>query len=337
MLFFLKTYFCFLKNVIITFVKKKYYLGIDVGGTKISGALISAQGAIIIRKKIPSPKNAKSKDIVNTIRSLIKELLSTSSFKKISLSGIGIGIPGVVDINKRKVIQTPNINLSNVALASLIKKRFKTKVLLENDVNLGTLGEKTFGVAKHAHNVIGLFPGTGIGGGIIIDDKLISGAHGAAGEIGHMAMDIHGPLCGCGHHGCLEALASRWAIERDIRQAIRQHKKTILKKLTKNKLNTIKSGILKEALKKKDPLTRKIMSEKSEILGLACINLRRLFDPEMIVLGGGLIEACGGFMLPIIRKTMASDRFFKKLKPCHIVSSKLGDDAVLLGAVALFR
>ena len=100
---------------------------------------------------------------------------------------------------------------------------------------------------------------------------------------------------------------------------------------------TIKSGILKEALKKKDPLTRKIMAEKSKILGLACINLRRLFDPEMIVLGGGLIEACGGFMLPIIRKTVRADRFFKKLKPCPVMPSKLGDDAVLLGAVALFK
>jgi len=321
----------------MTLVKNKYYIGIDVGGTKISGALITPRGIIISRKKISSPKKAKPQDIVHAIRELIKQLLKTPSSRKISLAGIGIGIPGIVDNTKKKVINTPNINLSSVALAPLLKRTFKTRVLLENDVNLGTLGEKTFGTAKHVHNVIGVFPGTGIGGGIIINDKLISGAHGAAGEIGHMVMDIHGPLCGCGHHGCLEALASRWAIERDIRQAIKQHKKTLIKKLTKNKLATIKSGVLKEALKKKDPLTIKIMAEKSKILGLACINLRRLFDPEMIVLGGGLTEACGDFMLPIIRKTVSEDRFFKKLRPCPVMPSKLGDDAVLLGAVALFK
>ena len=193
-------------------MKNKYYIGIDIGGTKISGALINPRGAILLRTKVPSSKNAKSQDLVNTIIDLIEELLDTSSLKKTSLAGIGIGIPGLVDSTKRKVIKTPNISLSGIALASLIEKRFKTKVLLENDVNLGTLGEKTFGAAKRAHHVIGLFPGTGIGGGIIINDRLISGANGAAGEIGHMIMDIHGPLCGCGHAGCLESLASRWAV-----------------------------------------------------------------------------------------------------------------------------
>lgn len=318
-------------------MKNKYYIGIDVGGTKISGALISPQGIIVSRKKIPAPKKAKTQDIVQAIRSLVWQLIDISSLKKISILGIGVGVPGIVDAAKRKVIRTPNLNLSSVALAPLLERTFKTKVILENDVNLGTLGEKHFGAAKRAHHVIGLFPGTGIGGGIIINDVLISGAHGGAGEIGHMVMDVKGPLCGCGHHGCLESLAGRWAIERDIRKAIKQHKKTIIKKLAKNKLSTIKSGVLKEALKKKDPLTRKIMREKSEILGLACISLRRLFDPEMIVLGGGLIEACGDFMLPIIRKTVQADLFFKKLKPCAIVPSKLGDDAVLLGAAALFK
>ena len=318
------------------FVKKKVYIGIDVGGTKISGALISSRGAILARRKIPSPKNGRSQAVVNALCALIQELRATPQAKKHKCSGIGIGIPGVVDLARRNIIKTPNIDLSGVPLSSLLGKKFRTKVLLENDVNLGTLGEKAFGAARRARHVVGLFPGTGIGGGLILDGKLFGGAHGAAGEIGHMVMDLNGPLCGCGHHGCLEALASRWAIERDIRQALRQHKKTVLKKLIKDKRAPIKSGLLKEALKRKDPLTRKILSKKAQVLGSACINLRRLVDPEMIVLGGGLIEACGGFMLPIIRKTVAADRFFKKLKPCPVVAAALGDDAILKGAAALF-
>ncbi|MCX5681731.1 MAG: ROK family protein [Candidatus Omnitrophica bacterium] len=318
-------------------MKNKCYIGVDVGGTKISGALINLKGKILIRAKIPSPKKAQAKGVTNAIACVIAEILKKTRSKKITVLGIGIGVPGIVDVTRRKIINTPNIRLSGVLLASIIQKKFKIKVLLENDVNLGTLGEKTFGSAKHARNVVGLFPGTGIGGGIIINNELVSGSHGAAGELGHMIMDLRGPFCGCGNRGCLEALASRWAIERDIHKAIKNHKKTIIKKLIKNNLAVIKSGILKEALKKKDSLTKKIMSEKSKILGQACINLRRIFDPEMIILGGGLIEACGDFMLPIIRKTVRADRFFKKLKPCPILPSTLGDDAVLLGAAALFK
>jgi len=335
--FLLKTYCTLLKNVIMFSVKNAYYIGIDVGGTKISGALITSQGKILTRTKLASPKNAHPSEIVRVIAGVVQEILSENIVARSAIKGLGVGIPGVVEATRKKIVTTPNIRLSGIALAHLLEKKFHIKTLLENDVNLGTLGEKHFGAAKKFHHVVGLFPGTGIGGGIIIHDRLMSGAHGAAGELGHMTMKLNGPLCGCGHHGCLEALASRWAIERDIHEAIRQGQKTILKKLVKNKFGTIKSGALKEALRYNDALTKKILTEKSRILGQACVSLRRIFDPEMIILGGGLMEACGGFMLPIIKKAVLSDRFFAKLKPCPVALSKLGDDAVLLGAAALFK
>lgn len=318
-------------------MKDAYFVGIDVGGTKIAGALISAQGRILTRTKLSSPKNGHSSQVIRVIAGVIQEILEEKRVPRKAIKGIGIGIPGVVDATRKKIITTPNIGLSGVALARILERRFHIKTLLENDVNLGTLGEKYFGVAKKARHVIGLFPGTGIGGGIIINNQLFSGAHGAAGELGHMTLRLNGPLCGCGHHGCLEALASRWAIERDIHKAVREGQKTIIKKLVKNKFGVIKSGVLKEALKRNDRTTKRILTEKSMVIGQACVSLRHIFDPEMIVLGGGLIEACGHFMLPIIKRSVASDRFFNKIEPCPVVASKLADDAVLLGAAALFK
>jgi len=184
---------------------------------------------------------------------------------------------------------------------------------------------------------VGLFPGTGIGGGIIANNALITGAFGAAAELGHMIMQINGPACSCGNRGCLEALAGRWALERDIRKAVSQGEKTIITQLTKNNLRTIKSKIIWEALRKKDPLTVRLVEQMSQILGQACINLRHIFDPEIILFGGGLIEACGKFILPRVKKTMQKDHFFKRVSHCGIVSSSLGDNAVILGAVAMVK
>lgn len=317
-------------------MKSKLFIGVDIGGTKISAALVASAGKIISRQKIAVPKDASSKKILNLITELILKILKEPGLSAKNLAGIGCGVPGIVD-PQGKIVVTPNINLSGFPLANELKKKFKTKVALGNDVNLGVLGEQWLGAGRKVKNLLGLFPGTGVGGAIILNGQMIIGTHGAAAEIGHMIIDPDGPLCSCGNRGCLEALAGRWAIERDIRQALKQGKKTFISKLQKGKLETIKSKLLAEAIRKKDPLILPIMRRASEILGTACVGLRHIFDPDMIIFGGGLIEACGNFILPIVRKKINADPFFSKLSGCPIVASKLGDDAVILGAVALVK
>ena len=315
---------------------QELFVGIDVGGTKIAAALIDNSGKILIREKIPTPSNAPTSLLFKTIVDTIKEILNNSKDSQKNLAGIGVGIPGIVDVNQNRILATPNINLTGIAISQKLKIIFKVPVVAGNDVNLGLLGEQWLGAAKNLDHVIGLFPGTGIGGAIVIDGKLFIGAQGAAAELGHMIMEVNGPECSCGNYGCLEALASRWAIERDIRQAIKKGKKTIIaKKILPNK--PIKSKLIYEALNSQDPLITKILTKASLVLGQSCISLTHIFNPETIVLGGGVIEACGEFMLPIIRRTAYNDTFFKKLKRCRIVESKLKDDAVLLGAVALIK
>ncbi len=210
-------------------------------------------------------------------------------------------------------------------------------MLAGNDVDLGLLGEQWLGSAKGLRHVIGVFPGTGIGGAIIKHGILYLGTHGAAAEIGHMIVDINGPLCSCGNHGCLEALAGRWAIERDIRQAIKNKEKSKYLKKFNIKNKTIKSKILKEGLRIHDPIITRVMTKASYVLGKACVSLNHIFNPQAIIFGGGIIEACGSYMIPIIRKTVDEDPFFAKFNQCKILPSLLGDDAVILGAVKLIK
>ena len=313
----------------------KHFIGIDIGGTKIAAALVTANGKILARTKSATPSDAKGKDILKVVLNTIDEIRIEHTLGKIA--GIGIGIPGVADPRTHEVIVTPNIQLAGFPLKKELSKRFKTKIIIDNDVNCGLLGEQWLGAARKAKNVIGLFPGTGVGGAIIIDGKLVTGAQGAAAELGHMTIDLNGPACSCGNRGCLEALASRWAIQRDIRTAIKSGKKSMVTQLTKGDLSVIKSKVLKESLRRSDPVVTGVMTNVANVLGRACVSINHIFNPEMIVLGGGVIEACGDFLLPRIAKIVKDDPFFKKFKPCTIVAAQLEDNAVILGAVALAR
>ena len=270
-------------------------------------------------------------------KELIQEFLKEEKIARARIRGIGLGVPGIVKPDHRDILITPNVGLSGYPLAAQLEKSFKTRVVLGNDVNLGTLGEKWFGVGKGVKNIIGLFPGTGVGGAIIMDGKLITGSQGAAGEIGHMVLDMHSPRKSAGLYGTVEALASRRAIERAIKKAVAQKVPTVITKIQKGKLDTIKSQVIAEALRRKDPLTVRVMNEACHVLGQACVSLRHILNPEMIILGGGVIEACGDYMLPRIRKISAADPFFKGIDDCRVERSFLGDDAVILGAVVLLK
>lgn len=319
-------------------MKNNLYIGIDVGGTKIAVALVSDDGKILAREKIPTPTNETPSSVVRTIIAQIKKVLNQANLTSKDIAGIGVGIPGIVDSDQNRILVTPNINLSGISIAYELKKEFKIeKIAAGNDVNLGLLGEHWLGAAQSYDHVISLFLGTGVGGGIIQDGRLVLGARGAAGELGHMTLDFNGPLCGCGNRGCLEAYAGRWAIERDIREALKKGAKTILTEINDGNIKTIKSKALKESILRKDPLVTGIVKKAAEMTGIACISLKHIFNPQVIILGGGVMEACGNFILPIVKKVVDEDPFFSKLDNCKILPSKLEDDAGILGAVALVR
>lgn len=314
----------------------KLYVGIDVGGTKISAGLVNREGKVLARLKSKTPKGSTPKQVLAAIFDIVENLLDDNSVSIRSVAGIGLGVPGLLDKKREHILASPNMTTAGLALVPLLKKKFKVKVAADNDVNVGVLGECWLGAAKGLKDVVGIFPGTGVGGGVIANGSLYIGSHGAAAEVGHMMVDPNGPVCTCGNKGCLEAVAGRWAIERDLRLAVKKGRKTVITKLSKDGLKTVKSGVIAQALKKKDKLTCEIMTKAALSLGAAAVSMRHFMDPEMIILGGGLIEACGFFVMPIVKKTFEGDRYFPK-KGCRIVHSALGDDSIILGAVALVR
>lgn len=315
----------------------RLYLGIDVGGTKVACALVEESGGILARQRAATPRGGGSDAVLAVIEQCIEAVLAKGKRPLEQVAAIGIAAPGVCDPDKGRVVFTPNMELSGVDLGPRLEERFGVPVALGNDCNVGALGEKWLGAAREAASAVAILVGTGIGGGFVQKGKAWRGAREAAMEIGHIVMQIDGPLCGCGNRGCLEALASRSAIERDLRAAIAAGRPTTLPQFCDGDLSVIRSGPIRKALAAGDALTAEIVGRAAEVLGYACLTVRHLLDPEVIVLGGGLVEACSGFILPIVERIVAADKLPGAREGGKIRLSTLGDDAVVLGAVAMAR
>ncbi len=316
---------------------ERLYLGVDVGGTKVLAAVVSESGEIVQRQRRPTPRTGGPEQVLAVMEAVMADVMQEAKVESSRLTAIGVAVPGVVDPDAARVIVTPNMSLTGVALGAHLESCFHVPVAVGNDGNLGTLGESWLGSARKARSAIGSWVGTGIGAGLVQRGKLWRGARESAGEIGHIVMQIGGPKCGCGNLGCLEALASRSAIERDIRQALASGRASLLGELAGGDLSVIRSGAIRKALKAEDALVSEVVRHASEVLGYACLTVRHLVDPEVIVLGGGLIEAWCVFMMPIIENVVGCDRLPGARQAGRVLLSALGDDAVMLGAVALAR
>jgi glucokinase len=314
--------------------KSRLYLGVDVGGTKIQASLVEESGKILGRQRTTTPRNEDPELVVAAIVQTAETVLQQTAHTIDELTAVGVAVPGVVDPDAGRVIVTPNMKLGGLDLTARLENHFRVPVALGNDCNLGALGEAWLGSARNAESALVVLVGTGIGAGFVRKGKVWRGAREAAGEIGHIVMQIGGPPCGCGNHGCLEALASRSAIERDLRAAVAAGRPTVLTELLGGDLSLIRSSALRKALESGDELVAEVVDRASEVLGYACLTVRHLIDPDAIVLGGGVIEACGAHMVPIVERIIAADKLPGASEGGDIRLSALGDDAVVLGCVA---
>ena len=303
-----------------------------MGGTKILAAAINSREGIItrVKKETPGSKGKYIQSLAEIVDAVIEELhLGKSNIKAVCL-----GVPGSVNPLTGIIGLAPNLGLKNFNIGEKLRKFISYPVLIENDVNLGALGIKKFGVGKNAKNMLAAFIGTGIGGGLIFNEKIYRGSNFIAGEIGHIVVEKNGPLCGCGNRGCIEAVASRTAIVRNIEKDIKSGRKSILSADLKNK-QRIKSKALALAVRQKDPVAVGRVREASEKIGVMLAGIANLLNVDMIVLGGGVIEAMGNSMLPWIKKSFHKNVMMGSEKGLKIVTSKLGDDAALYGGIPL--
>jgi glucokinase len=312
-------------------------VGIDLGGTKILAAVVDAEGRILARAKARTQPERPTAEVITTIADAVTSAVAQAGLRIDEIGAVGIAAPGVLDAEAGVVRFAPNLRWHDVPLSATLRKHLGVPVYLENDVNMGTLAEHTLGSGRGARDVVGIFVGTGIGGGIILNGRLHRGRNGSAGEIGHMVVQMGGPRCGCGRRGCLEAVASRTAIVRDLKTAIAAGVESVLPKLVKGDLERITSGALAEAVAQHDELTISVLKDATRSLGIGVAGIVNFLGPEMIVLGGGVIEALDDSWLERVRQAAHKYAIGNAMEGVEIVRAQLGDDAVFLGAAVLAR
>ncbi|MBU0700808.1 ROK family protein [bacterium] len=313
-------------------MEQKLVIGIDIGGTKIDAGIIDSSGKILKKTRIYTKAHEGLDAVVQRIYDAI-ELVAADS--KASIRGIGIGAPGQVDVKNGIVIFAPNMGWKDVELRRLIHERYKLPVEIENDANCGALAEAKFGAGSGANSLIWITVGTGIGGGIIISGKLMQGAGFAGGEIGHMTIKEKGPVCGCGNKGCLEALAAGPAIIHQIRDKIIAGTQTSILKIVDDDLNKITVEIAAKAADMGDNLSHKELNRAGKYLGIGVANLANILNPEVIILGGGVMEVAGHHLLKIIKNTVQNRALSQARANLRIELARLGNDAGLIGASLL--
>ncbi len=318
-----------------------YYLVVDVGGTKILAAALDEQGRILARHKLKTDRQGRE-GLLEQLDFALEALLKAANLSKNEISGLALGVPGVVDSARGYVVLTPNAPLTDTPLREILAKKWSCPIIVGNDVNVGMAGEMRCGAARGASSAFGIFVGTGIGGGLFLDGKLVEGFRGLAGEIGHLILPLGADgneILAGKNQLFLEDLCSRTAIENQLRASIiKDGKKSALTDiLGDKKLERIRSGSLKEALKREDPLVIETLRRASNLLGLATASMIHVVDPEVVIFGGGVIEACGKWMVPWIEKTVQKVAMPGTGKPIRIVQSTLGDDAILLGGLAMLQ
>jgi len=318
--------------------KAEYVVGVDLGGTKILSGVFTHSLEPVSTTKVSTKPQRGVEAVVERITRCVQDAVDEADLTLKEVGGIGIGAPGAVDFAAGTVIFAPNMEgWKDVPLKKALERQLGVPVFVENDCNICALGVYVAELKSKPRHMVGIFVGTGIGGGLILNGELFSGFGHTAGEIGHMVLEVNGPKCGCGNKGCLEALASRTAIFQQIKAGIKDGQKTLLTDLLGNDLDDLRSGDLRKAIRRGDKFVDRIVDSAAEYIGIATANLINIFNPEVVVLGGGVIEALADEMMGVIVETAQDYAMPGSMKGVEIVASKLGDSAGITGGAVLAR
>lgn len=312
---------------------KKYAIGVDLGGTKVLTGLVNTETGEILAVAKKKTQKADREIIIEKILGTIKKVLNQSEIPASEISSIGIGAAGQVDRKRGVLIAAPNLNCYDLNLKAIIEGEFEIPVYVGNDVEVATIGEIMFGNGLGYKDLICLFVGTGVGSGIVCNGKIHAGASGTAGEIGHIIVDTGGRLCACGGNGCLEAYASRTAIEKRIVGAVKKGHPSVIKDVLEDN-GSIKSKHIKHALDQGDEVVFNSITEAAEYLSSGIATAMNFFNPEVIILGGGLIEAVDFFYDITVKKSYAKALAIPAAST-KIIRTGLKDFSGLTGAALL--
>lgn len=311
---------------------KKYSVGIDIGGTNITVALVTGKGEILRKIRFPTRvEEGKTK----TIECILKALDAImKGLRSNSIEGIGIGAAGDIDRDRGVVRFSPNLLWKGVPIVRLIREKFNMKVVLDNDANAAAWATYILETGRKVKNLLCITLGTGVGGGIILNGRIYHGASGSAGEIGHMTLNPQGQRCKCGNYGCLETyIGSAYIVKKAIRK-IRKGEMSLIKKTAGGNLKSVTPETIQVAALKGDKLARRIWKEAGEYLGIALSGVINLLNPEVIVFGGGVARA-GELIFKPMKAEIRKRTFKAPFEKVKFTCTRFGEDLGVIGAALL--
>lgn len=313
------------------------WIGFDLGGTKMLATVYdsSFQPLALKRKKTRGYEGAKAG--LSRIKDMVHEVREAAGIEIDQVGGIGLGCPGPLDLDEGIIFDAPNLGWKNVKVSKALEKEFGIPTIVLNDVDAGVYGESRFGAAKSARCTLGVFPGTGVGGGCVYDGRIVRGRHSSCMEIGHVCVSLNGPRCGCGLSGCLEAVASRLAVSAAAAQAAYRGQAPQLRKMIGTDIAEIRSGVLASAIKAGDDVVEQIVRRAACFIGVAVAGVVHLLAPDCVVLGGGMVEAMPDLIVPQVKESAQEHVLPSFVDSFEVVAAKLGDDASVMGAAAWAR
>lgn len=312
------------------------YIGIDLGGTNIAVGTVDEKGTILSRTSTPTLPDRPYTDLVKDMAACIHEVTEKAGLSAEEITSIGIGIPGIADQKEGTVVFCTNLGWRDIPLRAEIQKYYDKPVYIDNDATVAGLAESYAGVSVGCHSSVFLTLGTGVGGGIIIEGKPWSGAHGVGSELGHMTLVVDGVPCTCGNDGCVERYCSATAIIRMARQACLGYPESLMVKMVDGDLEKLEARTVIEAAKAGDPTALQVFNRFTRYLAITVNNVTAFLDPEMIVLGGGVSNA-GDFLLNAVKAQLPRYLMYKTLPSPRLELARLGNEAGIIGAAMLGR
>ena len=308
---------------------QKYSIGVDLGGTKVLAGVIETKTGRLVSTKKKRTKQANTQEaLLDRISAAIDDAIEIAEIDKDKIEGIGVGAAGMVDRQKGRLLAAANLGVENIEITKPLTKRYGIYSTLGNDVEVATYGERFFGAGKNSEHFVCVFVGTGIGSGVVVNDQHLKGFTGTAGEIGHTKIFPDGRKCGCGGYGCLEAYASRLAIAKTIKSSIDQGHDSVVTK------GIIRSSALRDAIERNDQLVLDAVKDGAKYLAWGLASVTNFFNPERIILGGGLIEACDLYF-QTCKEELGRVALPIPAKQLKLVRSELGDNAGIIGAALM--
>lgn len=310
-----------------------YYIGVDVGGTNIAAGLVSKEGKLIYKHSIKTEREKSHEHVINNIAKVCQIVLDDKNIKIEEINYIGMGFPGLCDNEKGIIEYAPNVRFKNVNIRKEMKKYFDMHIYIDNDANCAALGESINGAAKGYNDSITVTLGTGIGGGIIVDKKILKGAFFSAGEIGHQIININGELCGCGNKGCFEAYSSATALIRDSKISAIKNPHSKILNIVNNNIDLISPEVVFTAAQKGDDVAQNVIDNYLFFLSVGLSNLINILQPDIVVIGGGISRQGLNIIKPL--KKLVEKNILGGVLKTEIKVATLGNNAGIIGAAML--